>query len=217
MASPASSVGSGICEMSMRSVSTPARLPISWVTRRAAWRLMRPILAVPKITGMNRGRLASMKLPSAGGIPTGRESDMSLSPPHPVSIPWPADESYMESIVACILGFLATLVDAGTGGAIGFGVLAALVRAARLGLQFKTGLDTAMSEIRITLGRWLALALELALAADILRTVMVPTWDEIGKLGAIVVLRTVLNYFLQREIEQEQQKKAEYVLHDVHA
>lgn len=123
----------------------------------------------------------------------------------------------MESIVACILGFLATLVDAGTGGAIGFGVLAALVRAARLGLQFKTGLDTAMSEIRVTLGRWLALALELALAADILRTVMVPTWDEIGKLGAIVVLRTVLNYFLQREIEQEQQKKAEYVLHDVHA
>jgi len=40
---------------------------------------------------------------------------------------------------------------------------------------------------------------------------MVPTWDEIGKLAAIVVLRTVLNYFLEREIEQEQ-KKAEYVL-----
>jgi uncharacterized membrane protein len=51
----------------------------------------------------------------------------------------------------------------------------------------------------------------LALAADILRTVTIPTWDEIGKLGAIVVLRTVLNYFLEREIEQEQ-KKAEYVL-----
>ena len=37
------------------------------------------------------------------------------------------------------------------------------------------------------------------------------SWDEIGKLGAIVVLRTVLNYFLEREIEQEQ-KKAKYVL-----
>ncbi len=44
-----------------------------------------------------------------------------------------------------------------------------------------------------------------------LRTVMVPSWDEIGKLGAIVVLRTVRNYFLEREIEKEQ-KKAEYVL-----
>jgi uncharacterized membrane protein len=39
---------------------------------------------------------------------------------------------------------------------------------------------------------------------------MIPTWNEIGKLGAIVVLRTVLNYFLEREIEQEQ-RKAEYV------
>jgi len=38
-----------------------------------------------------------------------------------------------------------------------------------------------------------------------------PSWDEIGKLGAIVVLRTVRNYFLEREIEKEQ-KKAEYVL-----
>ena len=116
----------------------------------------------------------------------------------------------MEFFVTRMLGLLATIVDASTGAAIGVGVLAALVRTAKLGLRPGTSLDSAMSEIRITLGRWLALALELALAADILRTVMIPTWDEIGKLGAIVVLRTVLNYFLEREIGQEQ-KKAEYV------
>jgi len=120
----------------------------------------------------------------------------------------------MEFIVTRVLGLLATIVDASTGAAIGVGVLAALVRTAKLGLRRGTSLDSAMSEIRITLGRWLALALELALAADILRTVMIPTWDEIGKLGAIVVLRTVLNYFLEREIGQEQ-KKAEYVLESV--
>jgi uncharacterized membrane protein len=117
----------------------------------------------------------------------------------------------MEWLITRVLGVLATVVDASTGAAIAVGVLAALVRTARLGIQRGTGLDSAMSEIRMTLGRWLALALELALAADILRTVMIPTWDEIGKLGAIVVLRTVLNYFLEREIEQEQ-KKAAYVL-----
>lgn len=120
----------------------------------------------------------------------------------------------MELFVTYVLGLLTTIVDASTGIAIGVGVLAALLRIARLGLRRGAGLDAAMSEIRITLGRWLALALELALAADILRTVMVPTWDEIGKLGAIVVLRTVLNYFLEREIEQEQ-KKTEYVLESV--
>jgi uncharacterized membrane protein len=117
----------------------------------------------------------------------------------------------MEFLVTRVLSLLATIVDASTGAAIGVGVVAALLRTAKLGLRPGTGLDAAMPEIRITLGRWMALALELALAADILRTVMIPTWDEIGKLGAIVVLRTVLNYFLEREIEQEQ-KKAEYVL-----
>lgn len=57
-------------------------------------------------------------------------------------------------------------------------------------------------KVRIRMGRWLAVALEFELAADILQTAVAPTWDEIGKLGAIIVLRTTLNYFLQREIEK---------------
>ena len=63
-------------------------------------------------------------------------------------------------------------------------------------------------EIRLKLGRWLALSLEFALAADILRTAVAPTWDEIGKLAAIAVLRTALNFFLQREIDSAQARKA---------
>lgn len=54
---------------------------------------------------------------------------------------------------------------------------------------------------RLRLGRWLSLGLELTLGADILRTVVAPTWEEIGRLAAIVVLRTTLNYFLRQEIE----------------
>lgn len=61
---------------------------------------------------------------------------------------------------------------------------------------------TGTEEVRLTLGRWLALALEFELAADILRTAVAPTWNEIGQLAAIVVLRTALNYFLQREIDK---------------
>jgi uncharacterized membrane protein len=57
-------------------------------------------------------------------------------------------------------------------------------------------------KIRLQLGRWLALALEFELAADILRTAVAPTWNEIGQLAAIVVLRTALNYFLQLEIDK---------------
>jgi hypothetical protein len=40
-------------------------------------------------------------------------------------------------------------------------------------------------------------------AADILRTAIAPSWTEIGKLAAIVGLRTALNYFLQQEIDRE--------------
>ena len=61
-------------------------------------------------------------------------------------------------------------------------------------------------EVRLRLGRWLAVALEFELAADILRTAVAPTWNEIGQLAAIVVLRTVLNYFLQQEIDKAQRR-----------
>jgi uncharacterized membrane protein len=52
-------------------------------------------------------------------------------------------------------------------------------------------------EVRLSLGRWLALGLEFALAADILRTAVAPTWRDIGQLAAIAVLRTGLNYSLE--------------------
>ncbi|MXO66564.1 DUF1622 domain-containing protein [Altericroceibacterium endophyticum] len=60
--------------------------------------------------------------------------------------------------------------------------------------------------IRLQLGQWLALALELLLGADILRTAVAPSWAEIGKLAAIATIRTALNYFLQREIEAERRR-----------
>lgn len=58
--------------------------------------------------------------------------------------------------------------------------------------------------IRLALGKSLALALEFLLAADILRTAVTPTWNDIGKLAAIAALRTVLNYFLERELKHSE-------------
>lgn len=56
--------------------------------------------------------------------------------------------------------------------------------------------------LRVQFGSSLTLALELLLAADILRTAVAPTWDDIGKLAAIAAIRTVLNYFLEKELRQ---------------
>lgn len=51
-------------------------------------------------------------------------------------------------------------------------------------------------------GMWLLLGLEFALAADIIGSVVSPTWEDIGQLGAIAVIRTFLNYFLERDLEE---------------
>jgi uncharacterized membrane protein len=60
--------------------------------------------------------------------------------------------------------------------------------------------------VRLTLARFLAIALEFQLGADILSTAVAPSWDAIGKLGAIAVIRTTLNYFLDREMREEERK-----------
>lgn len=58
--------------------------------------------------------------------------------------------------------------------------------------------------VRLTLGRFLALGLEFQLASDVLRTAISPSFQEIGKLAAIAAIRTALNYFLAKEIADEQ-------------
>jgi uncharacterized membrane protein len=64
----------------------------------------------------------------------------------------------------------------------------------------KTGLFA--MQARVTFGSAVAVSLELLLGADVLATAVAPSWDDIGKLAAIAVLRTALNYFLERELKQ---------------
>jgi uncharacterized membrane protein len=63
--------------------------------------------------------------------------------------------------------------------------------------------DATFTPIRLTFARFLTLALELQLAADILSTSIAPSWDRIGKLAAIAIIRTALNFFLSREMKDE--------------
>lgn len=76
--------------------------------------------------------------------------------------------------------------------------------------QIRTGKGGTPSEpIRLTLGRSLALALEFLLGADILKTILDPSRDDLIILGAIAALRTLLNYFLDRELAEEQRRNRE--------
>jgi uncharacterized membrane protein len=57
-------------------------------------------------------------------------------------------------------------------------------------------------EVWLRFAMWLVLGLEFELAADVVRTVIAPSWDELGRLGAIAVIRTFLNYFLEKDLEK---------------
>ena len=54
----------------------------------------------------------------------------------------------------------------------------------------------------LMLGRYLLLGLEFTLAADVVHTAIAPSWDDIGKLGSIALIRTFLNFFLERDIQR---------------
>jgi uncharacterized membrane protein len=57
-------------------------------------------------------------------------------------------------------------------------------------------------DIWLRYSRWLVAALTFQLAADIIQTSVGTTWDDIGRLGAIAVIRTFLDYFLGREVTE---------------
>lgn len=59
------------------------------------------------------------------------------------------------------------------------------------------------NRVRLQFARYLVLALEFQLAADILATAVAPSWPQIGKLGAIAFIRTALNFFLMIEMREE--------------
>jgi uncharacterized membrane protein len=63
-------------------------------------------------------------------------------------------------------------------------------------------------DVPMGLARGLSLALEFHLAADIVGTAISPDWDQIGKLAAVAAIRTFLNFFLQRELAEEQAPQA---------
>jgi len=88
---------------------------------------------------------------------------------------------------------------------IAIGAGAVVVRIAR---QTHAQRHVSFTETRFILARYLALALEFQLAADVLETAILPEWGKIGQLAAIAAIRTALNYFLSKELGEEKRELA---------
>lgn len=99
------------------------------------------------------------------------------------------------------VGLLVRLVEAAGAVVIFVGALIGFVRWCVLAVRRRD--TSAFLLVRLRLGQYLALGLEFQLAADLLRTAVAPSFEEIGKLAAVAAIRTGLNFFLARELKEE--------------
>jgi uncharacterized membrane protein len=112
----------------------------------------------------------------------------------------------MEEVFKAIAGYLALGIEAAAALLITIGAVEALVHVlpAEFTRQRSPGVRR---EAWIRFALWLMLGLEFELGADVIRTAISPTWTDIGQLGAIATIRTVLNYFLEKDVEKYEVRK----------
>jgi uncharacterized membrane protein len=80
-----------------------------------------------------------------------------------------------------------------------------------VGLMFSSPTGHVQRDVWLRYARWLVAALTFQLAADIAETAIRESWDAVGRIAAIAVIRTFLNYFLERDLSEirERDRKAE--------
>ncbi|WP_413288439.1 DUF1622 domain-containing protein [Bdellovibrio sp. HCB337] len=97
-----------------------------------------------------------------------------------------------ESIALGLEAIAAVLIAVG-----GLGAMYRLIRG-----NFKEARSLGpLREAWLYFARWILLGLEFTMGADIVRTAIAPTWDSIGQLASIALIRTFLSYFLERDLE----------------
>lgn len=65
------------------------------------------------------------------------------------------------------------------------------------------------SKIRLALAQGIALSLEFKMGSEVLRTVIVRDWEELGILGVVILLRGILTFLIYWEIKHEEKALAE--------
>ena len=106
----------------------------------------------------------------------------------------------IESSLSGVAGLLKVVLEALSILCIFLGLVATIRAAIVRHFRFQ---DSRFVTLRLHFGSWLALALEFQIGADIISTTIAPSFDALGKLGAIALIRTFLNFYLNKELEAE--------------
>ena len=108
----------------------------------------------------------------------------------------------MEALLHTFAQYVELAIEAIAVLVIAIGSVEALVACFRVMLDRRAA-SGAKRRVWLHFARWLVLALTFQLAADIVHTAVAPTWDDIGRLAAVAVIRTFLTYFLDRDLERQ--------------
>jgi uncharacterized membrane protein len=107
---------------------------------------------------------------------------------------------FVESIALGIEGAAALIIAYGAIEGVYGSIRAIVTRKSKVGQR---------KDVWLRFGVWLLLGLEFELAADIVRTAVSPTWTDIGQLAAVGVIRTFLNYFLEKDLDRYEPNRTE--------
>ena len=66
-------------------------------------------------------------------------------------------------------------------------------------------------DIWLRFARWLIAGLTFQLAADVVETSITTNWQAVARLGAIALIRTFLNYFLERDLSEVRARQNEVI------
>jgi len=113
----------------------------------------------------------------------------------------------MQSLLHVVAGYVALALQAVAIVIVAFGSARAVLNIARAAFAAQPGAADQRA-VWLDYARWLVAALTFQLGADIVATSTAPTWDELGRLAVVAVVRTFLSYFLDREMEHAAKLRA---------
>jgi uncharacterized membrane protein len=157
------------------------------------------------------GMLSGCAVAGAGGESAAESGQPVREPGSCAAIPGACAIEHLLTTVVTYMTYVAELAAVFI---IAVAVVRAIVAYGRHLTRRSSGQNDYIEDIRLRMGKSLALALEFALASDILKTAVAPSLEIIAQLAAIIVLRTALNYFLEREIRHVEQRRAALHLDD---
>jgi len=121
--------------------------------------------------------------------------------------------SLMKDWLALATAYAATIIDAVALVIVIVGTIEAAIGG--FALMFGSPAGHEKRAVWLGYGRWLVAALTFQLGADIIETSIAPTWDDVGRLAVIAIIRTLLNYFLEKDIgdvrEREPRRTAKVI------